>query len=157
FLCWLHSFARQGSVQSSRKIVPQPQAQVANLSGPGIDFDDVRVSGARLQHAIVLVASCPATNACAFTTDRRRSIDGKTNVLSWSRSARLAARAKSGGACNVRKVSSASPSVWTILTPSPPEVPFAFRTVGNPIRVTHVFRSSMFRITSAFGARTPSA
>ena len=109
------------------------------------------------QQAIVLVASRPVTNACAFTTDRRRSSDGQISVLSRSTKARLAARIKSGGAWSARKASSASSSVCTIRTPSPPEVQFALRTVGKPIRATHFLRSWVVVMTSVSGTRMPSS
>ena len=162
---------------------------MSDLSRSRIDFDEVRVSGARLQHevksvkpgkiepanhpsrpqptflrsrsgappwrvrlelallttskcrlastapfqqTIALVASCPATNAWALTTGRRRRIDGQSSVLSWSTRARFTALASNGGACSSSKKRSASARVCAILTPSPPEVPFALRTVGSP-------------------------
>ena len=108
------------------------------------------------QQAMALVASRPATNACAFTTYRLRSTDGQTSVMSWSIKARLAARATSGGAASARRACSASSSVWTIDTPSPPEVAFALRTTGKPIRVIDALRSSVFLTTSLFGTRIPS-
>ncbi len=47
-----------------------------------------------------------------------------------------------GGACSSSKKRSASPRVRAILTPSPPDVPFALRTIGNPVRSTQFLRSS---------------
>ena len=90
-------------------------------------------------------------------TDRRRKREGLINVRSRSITARFAARAKTGGDCSLRKAFSASCTVFTILTPSPPEVPFAFNTVGNPTRATQPWRSLRFEMTAVCGIRMPSS
>src|ERR1700728_1642068 len=73
------------------------------------------------QQATEVVASRPATNVCAFTIERRRSNEGQTRVVSRSIKARLAARARSGGACKERKARLASLKVRKTLVPSSPE------------------------------------
>ena len=109
------------------------------------------------QQVTVLVASCPAINACAFTAGRCRSRDGQIRVRSWSTMARLSARAKSGGACSFRKASCASSTVRTTRTPSPPELPSALSTAGRATRSTTSLRSSAVLMISVPGTRIPSS
>ena len=111
---------------------------------------------APFQQAIAVVASRPATNAWAFTTDRWRRRKGLNKVKSRSTTARFAARARKGGACNTRNACSAPSMLCTTLTPKPPEVPFAFSTIGKPIRAIHVSSSSALATTVVFGTRIPS-